>query len=257
MSHASGMIIVNADDFGYSKVINRAIMNCLDRGLISSTTIMANMPGFEEACELAISSRYTDCVGIHLNLTEGRPLLPDLQHNSSLCDASGQFRRFRPRMLSKSDRGMIAAEVEAQILRCRRAGLQLTHADSHQHVHNEPLVLMAIQPVLTRLGIRNLRISRNMDPLPVLSPKRLAKEALNRWISILGFRRTNFFGTVANFQAFRAANRLSDCSFEIMTHPFISDDGALTDHVDELPLADRLELAFKGLKLSSYAVSSE
>ena len=196
MSNPSGMIIVNADDFGYSKVINQAIMTCLDRGLISSTTIMANMPGFDEACELAISGRYTDRVGIHLNLTEGWPLLSDIQRNSSLCDASGQFRRFRPRMLSKSDRGMIAAEVEAQISRCRRAGLQLTHADSHQHVHNEPLVLMAIQPVLSQLGIRNLRISRNMDSLPVLSPKRLAKTALNRWISLLGLRRTQFFGTV-------------------------------------------------------------
>lgn len=55
MRNPSGMIIVNADDFGCSKVINQAIMTCLDRGLISSTTIMANMPGFHEACELANS----------------------------------------------------------------------------------------------------------------------------------------------------------------------------------------------------------
>ena len=257
MSNPSEVIIVNADDFGYSKVINQAIMTCLDRGLISSTTIMANMPGFDEACELAISGRYADRVGIHLNLTEGQPLLSDLQSNTALCDASGQFRRFRPRILSKSDRRMIAAEVEAQILRCRGAGLRLTHADSHQHVHNEPLVLLAIQPVLSRLGIRNLRISRNMDSLPVLSPKRIAKTALNRWISLLGLRRTHFFGTVSNFEEFRTANRLSNCSFEIMTHPSISNDGALTDHLDDLPLADRLEFAFKGLRLSSYAVPSE
>ena len=159
MSVSPGTIIVNADDFGQSSIVNRAILSCFGRDLISSATIMANMPGFEEACDMAISNQLTDRIGVHLNLTDGWPLVPELRSNPALCDASGRFRRFRSRLLSTSDQAMIAAEVVAQIQRCRDAGLPLTHADSHQHVHNEPMVLLAILPVLKHLGVRHLRIS--------------------------------------------------------------------------------------------------
>ena len=248
-----GTVIVNADDFGYSTTINRAIVTCFDRGLISSATIMANMPAFDDACALAKSSGLTNCIGVHLNLTEGFPLVADLQRNTALCDASGRFRRHRSRVLSRKDRDMIAAEVSAQIQGCRNAGLPLTHADSHQHVHTEPMVLLAIQPVLKRSGIRHLRISRNMDSLPALSAKRIAKSCFNRWIGLHGLRGTRFFGTVENFEHFRTMNRLSGSSFEILTHPSIDQHGTLIDHLDNLPLSDRLADAFQGVPLSSYA----
>ena len=245
-------IIVNADDFGQSSIVNRAIVACFDRGLISSATMMANMPGFDEACGLAISSQLTDRIGVHLNLTDGWPLLPELRSNPALCDGSGRFRRFRSRLLSKSDRAMIAAEVGAQIQRCRAAGLPLTHADSHQHVHNEPMVFLAIQPVLKRLGIRHLRISRNMDSWPIASPKRIAKSCFNRWIALHGLRGTDYFGTVENFEHFRSAERLATASIEILTHPSLDPAGKLIDHLDNLPLADRLARAFCDLRLSGY-----
>jgi len=248
-----GTVIVNADDFGYSTTINRAIVTCFDRGLISSATIMANMPGFDEACALAKSRGLTNCIGVHLNLTEGLPLTAAIQRNYALCDVSGRFRRHRSRVLSRIDRDMIAAEVSAQIQRCRNAGLPLTHADSHQHVHTEPMVLMAIQPVLKRFGIRHLRISRNMDSLSAFSTKRIAKSCFNRWIALHGLRGTRFFGTVENFEHFRRMNWLSGSSFEILTHPSFDQHGTLIDHLDNLPLSDRLAHAFQGIPLSSYA----
>lgn len=253
MSVPPGTIIVNADDFGQSSIVNRAIMACFDRGLISSATIMANMPGFNEACALAISSQLTDRIGVHLNLTDGWPLLPELRSNPALCDASGKFRRFRSRLLSKSDRAMIAAEVGAQIQRCRAAGLPLTHADSHQHVHNEPMVFRAIQPVLKQLGIRHLRISRNMDSMPAVSPKYVAKFCFNRWVAFHGLRGTDYFGTVENFEQFRSADRLAGASIEILTHPSFDQGGTLIDHLDNLPLVDRLARAFCNLRLASYS----
>jgi len=252
MSVPPRTIIVNADDFGQSTIVNRAIMACFDRGLISSATIMANMPGFDEACGMAISRQLTDRIGVHLNLTDGWPLLPELRSNTALCNASGRFRRLRSHLLSKSDRAMIAAEVGAQIQRCRDAGLPLTHADSHQHVHNEPMVFLAIQPVLKQLGIRHLRISRNMDPLPILSLKRITKSCFNRWIAHHGFRGTDYFGTVENFEHVRSADRLATASIEILTHPSFDQDGTLIDHLDNRPLADRLARAFCDLPLSGY-----
>ena len=252
MSFPSSLLIVNADDFGQSAVVNRAILDCFQKGLISSTTIMANMPGFDEAVELALAKGLQQNIGVHLNLTDGEPLVSALRSNSSLCDKTGRFRRFRNRLLSASDCRMIAAEVSAQIQKCRAAGLPLTHADSHQHVHNEPMVFQAIQPVLKESGIRRLRISRNMDLLSRVSPKRIAKSCFNHWLTLHGLRGTDYFGTVENFVNFRRTQRVAGASFEIMTHPSFDEHGTLIDHTDHLPLADRLANALQDLQISGY-----
>lgn len=252
MSSVPKLLIVNADDFGQSSTVNRAILSCFRQGLISSTTIMANMPGFDEAVELAKKNGLQHSVGVHLNLTEGEPLCSDLQNNPSLCDDAGRFRRFRKRLLSASDCTMIAIEISAQIQKCRDAGLPLTHADSHQHVHNEPAVFQAIQPVLKDFGIQHLRISRNMDLFPRFSPKRIAKACFNHWLTLHGLRGTDYFGTVENFVNFRCSQQVTGASFEIMTHPSFDASGHLIDHTDNLPLADRLANAFRGLQLSGY-----
>lgn len=252
MNSAPKLLIVNADDFGQSSTVNRAILSCFRQGLISSTTIMANMPGFDEAIDMTLSNGLQSNVGVHLNLTDGEPLLPAVRSNASLCDESGRFRRFRKRLLSALDRQLISSEISAQIQKCRDAGLPLTHADSHQHVHNEPAVFQAIQPVLKDFGIQHLRISRNMDVLPQISPKRIAKACFNHWLTLRGLRGTDYFGTVENFVNFRCAERVAGASFEIMTHPSFDDAGQLIDHTDNLPLAERLADAFRGLQLSGY-----
>ncbi len=257
MNSQPGKIIVNADDFGHSSLINAAIVSCFQQHLISSTTIMANMPGFEDACSLAISNGLTDRVGIHLNLTEGQPLVSKVSTNLAICDASGYFRRRRPRLLSKYDRAMIAEEVAAQITRCHDAGLRLTHADSHQHVHNEPMVFLAIRPVLKQFGISRLRISRNMDALPATSFKRIAKTCFNRWIESCGLRTSKFFGSVKNFEDFRTTSRVAGHSFEILTHPSFNKQGVLVDHLDNLPLVDRLTHAFRGMTLSGFSENED
>ena len=148
---------------------------------------------------------------------------------------------------------MIAAEVGAQIRRCRDAGLPLSHADSHQHVHNEPMVYLAIRPVLKHFGIRHLRISRNMDSLPFVSTKRIAKSCFNRWIAFHGLRGTDYFGTIENFDHFRSADRLANASIEILTHPSFDLEGTLIDHLDQMPLADRLARVFQDLRLSGFS----
>jgi predicted glycoside hydrolase/deacetylase ChbG (UPF0249 family) len=67
--------IVNADDFGMSAEVNRAIVEAFENNVISSTTLMANMPGFDEACELARRHRLVIKIGLHLNLTSGFPII--------------------------------------------------------------------------------------------------------------------------------------------------------------------------------------
>jgi hypothetical protein len=49
---ALSIVIINADDFGMNSSVNRAILSSVEQGLVTSTSIMANMPGFEEAAGL-------------------------------------------------------------------------------------------------------------------------------------------------------------------------------------------------------------
>ena len=85
-------IVVNADDFGMSRQTNEAILQAFEKGLISSTTIMANMPAFEEACQLARQHHLQRRIGLHLNVTEGKPLTADIADCPRFCDAGGCWR---------------------------------------------------------------------------------------------------------------------------------------------------------------------
>lgn len=254
MTAVSGTVIVNADDFGMSTAVNRAIVYCFEQGLISSTTLLANFDGFEEACELVREHGLTDRVGVHLNLTEGRPLLRELQDNPVLCDPAGNFRRQRPRMLRRRDRQQIAAEVAAQINRCRSRGVSLTHADSHQHVHNEPWVFAVIRKELRRAGIPFLRISRTRpedDRWSVI--KAAGKRVFNGWIQLSGLRCTRELTSVTGFERARARGDWQSTSWEIMTHPTYDEQGVLMDHVESVPLEARLRRALAGVRPVSFA----
>ena len=67
-------IIINADDYGLNSNVNKAIYLCFKKELISSTTMLANMPAFEEALNMSREINITNNIGLHFNLVEGFPL---------------------------------------------------------------------------------------------------------------------------------------------------------------------------------------
>ena len=77
---------------GMSAEINRAIVEAFHKGVISSATLITNMPGFEEACELAHRHRLLGKIGLHLKLTSGYPLSAAIRRCPRLCDDTGMFR---------------------------------------------------------------------------------------------------------------------------------------------------------------------
>lgn len=125
-------MIINADDFGYSSGVNAGIIKAHQEGILTSTTLMGNMPGAEEAVRLAEENPKLG-VGVHLVLTTGEPI----KNNSQLVDSQGKFFRLkdykqaRPKM-TDSD---IFDEWCAQIDYLLELGLKPTHFDSHHHVH--------------------------------------------------------------------------------------------------------------------------
>ncbi|WP_345220763.1 ChbG/HpnK family deacetylase [Hymenobacter koreensis] len=140
-------VIINADDFGLSPSVSRAIVDAYRAGNLTSTTMMVNMPGTDDGARLA-SENPGLAIGLHFCLSEGRPLTVA----PSLTDANGNFLE-RGALLKRALRGQVKetevrAEFEAQLAKLEGLGIKPTHTDSHQHVHMLPAVFRAIAPVL-------------------------------------------------------------------------------------------------------------
>jgi predicted glycoside hydrolase/deacetylase ChbG (UPF0249 family) len=214
----SQKIIVNADDFGMSAEINRAIVEAFDRGVISSATLMTNMPGFDEACELAHRHRLLGKIGVHLNLSSGYPLSAPVRRCSRFCDDIGMFRSRRTRFrLSREERLAVETELAAQVTACLDRGLRPTHLDSHHHVHTEWAIGAAAITVARRYGIQAIRLSRNCGPGIDLVCK-FYKFAYNTRLRIYGLAKTRYFGSSADVQEILAT---APGDIEVMVHlPF-------------------------------------
>lgn len=216
-------MIVNADDFGYDANRNAAIVQAFGEGLISSTTIMATMPGFEEAAALAHERRLLDHVGVHLVLNEGQPLTDPIRRCRRFCDEEGRFVNWlsdrRMLHIGSEERVAVAGEARAQIARCRAAGLPLTHGDSHFHTHTEPAILRPVIGVLREARVPYLRLMQNRRPMSV--PRRALVAAVNGAVRAAGLAATRGFGTYAELP--------QPDSFELMTHPVLDGEGRLVD----------------------------
>jgi predicted glycoside hydrolase/deacetylase ChbG (UPF0249 family) len=247
------MIIVNADDFGISNDVNRAILTCFEHGVVSSATIMANMPGFEHACELAHKHGLTNRIGLHLNITSGKPLTSGILELPVFCNKKREFcyqKNSRMRF-SRFEKDALTKEIRAQICRCVDMGLQLTHLDSHHHAHTVWPVFCAIKPLLAEYGLKYVRLSRN-DIVGMPIYKKLYKAAFNYNLARLDLRKTRYFGDYDGFVAMYRRDQ-DKCSFEIRVHPAYSDDGK-TIYADGIELIPAVQtLVNNGLSLSSFA----
>ncbi len=181
-------VIVHADDFGETVEITNGICAAIEAGAITSTTIMANMPGTGDALRRAPALADRASFGVHLNLCEGRPLTPA----GSLTDADGGFFRKR-KLFLKSVSGSLSAdeldaEITAQIGLVRDAGIRISHVDGHKHLHQLPAVDAAVARVLPRFGIERVRLTRLSRFEAAFQPATLVREML-AWKAAGTFRR--------------------------------------------------------------------
>lgn len=151
-------VIINADDYGYSRGINLAIIDSHKLGILTSGTIMAGMPGFEDAVRLA-KENPSFGVGVHLTLTCGYPVLSG---HKTIVTETGAFRK-QPQYYHANndyDTDEILREWDAQIKKVIDAGIQPTHLDSHHHIHTLP----QHQPIFLELARKyNLPVRGNFD----------------------------------------------------------------------------------------------
>lgn len=165
-------LIVNADDFGYTSGINRAIIDAHKAGTLSSTTILVNGIAAVQAAALSRENRHLG-VGLHVNLTSGAPILPAAAV-PTLVDPWGNFYDVAKALFRLSvglARGAeVEAEVRAQLKRCRELGIEPTHVDSHHHLHAHPRLRAIITRICNDEGIAKARGYR----MGIRSPKSLA-----------------------------------------------------------------------------------
>jgi hopanoid biosynthesis associated protein HpnK len=153
-------LILNADDFGLTHGVNEGIILAHRDGILTSATLMANGPAFDEAVERARANPKLG-VGCHLVLVGGTPVAP-CQEIPSLLDRQGRFPASLVAFVARLSSGRVSSkeierELRAQIERIRRAGIEPTHLDTHKHTHAHPQVMEAVGQVAHELGIRRVR----------------------------------------------------------------------------------------------------
>ncbi len=144
----SRLLIVNADDFGFTRDVNRGIVDAHRHGILTAATLMANGAAFDDAVGLARQTPALD-IGCHLVLTGGR----------SVANPSRELPATVPALAAAiaARRLSIEGELAAQIRRVLDAGLQPTHLDTHKHTHLLPPVLDAVAALAGEFGIRWVR----------------------------------------------------------------------------------------------------
>ena len=154
-------LIVNADDFGLTAGVNRAISELHGAGVLTSATLMARATATAGAVRIARATP-TLGVGCHVVLVDGDPVLPAREIASLVERKTGQFRPGISAFLGRLFIGRIrAAEIEAetaaQIAWLQSRGVRLTHIDTHKHTHMFPAVLRPVLRAARAAGIRAVR----------------------------------------------------------------------------------------------------
>lgn len=137
-------LVVTGDDFGFSRGVNRAIVEAHEKGVLTSASLMVTGDAWEEAVSLARAHPRL-AVGLHLVIVCGRSVLPEAEV-PHLVDSAGFFRTSPTRagllyQLHPEARAELRREIRAQLERFRQTGLPLDHVDGHLHLHVHPVVV--------------------------------------------------------------------------------------------------------------------
>jgi predicted glycoside hydrolase/deacetylase ChbG (UPF0249 family) len=207
-------LIVNADDFGLTVGVSRGILRAHREGLVTSTTVLASLPPQPELDAEATSLPGLG-LGLHFNLTWGRPVSPP-EAVPSLVDAEGRFGRDLTVLGERARPEDVRREADAQIEAfARRFDRAPTHLDSHHHAHRAPRVMDAVVDVV--LAAR----------LPLRSQDAGFREGLRRRAVVT----TDHFVGDAQSEPYWTAERLLDQLAtlplgvtELMCHPGVFDE---------------------------------
>jgi predicted glycoside hydrolase/deacetylase ChbG (UPF0249 family) len=154
-------LVVNADDLGLTDGVNDGIFTAHEGGILTSASIFANGPATADAIQRS-QTHPSLGIGAHLTLVDGTPALAPW-HVPTLVTDDGRFHSSWKPFIVACLRGQISLdeverELTTQINRLRQAGLELTHLDTHKHVHVYPPIFRIVARLAVRFGIRVVRV---------------------------------------------------------------------------------------------------
>jgi len=154
-------VIFTGDDFGFSRGVNRAIIEAHERGVLTRASLMVTGEAVEEAVVLA-KTHPRLAVGLHLVLVCGKSAASpsEIPH---LVDNAGRFptqpiRAGLKYQFNRQARQELRFEIRAQLKRFLSTGLPLSHVDGHLHMHIHPVVLRALVEISTEFDIKAIRL---------------------------------------------------------------------------------------------------
>lgn len=240
-------LIVNADDFGLTEGVNRAIVEGHKSGIITNASLLANGEAFGPAVEAAAATA-TLSVGVHLNLTDGRPISNPSRVPSLVCSGGvfpGSPGAVAKRVINGETRlEEVECEWRSQIEKIVSAGVRISHLDSHKHIHLWPplfdvvirlareyqisCVRSTVEPISAGLGLflqrrgdwrgitKQFMLARALTALAAWQKKKLETAGLCWPDRFYGLTQTGFLDARSLNQILRG---LTDGTSELICHP--------------------------------------
>jgi hopanoid biosynthesis associated protein HpnK len=233
-------IIINADDFGLTHGVNEGIIKAHRDGILTSATLMANMPGFDQAVELAGKNPNLG-VGVHLNILRGQPVSTAQKVESLLsrdfCFIPGAFHLLRRIMLKQIKLDDVEREFRAQLEKMLGAGIRPSHIDSEKHIHLIRPLFCVVLKLASEYGIKKVRFIQeyciSLRPVQTFKSfvislscwsmkKRMIKEGIQAPDRFYGVCDS---GRITAAKLLNALRSIKEGVTEIMVHPgFISQE---------------------------------
>jgi predicted glycoside hydrolase/deacetylase ChbG (UPF0249 family) len=248
-------VVFNADDYGSHPQISRGILQSMRKGVVRSTTVMANMVTEAELVELkklpAISA------GLHINLTKGKPL------SQFPCRWLDEHGNFNPRLIFSPEGGpclpreTVRVEAQAQLFRLMESGFKPSHVDSHHHAHGFAAVYSVSVEIATKHNLA-------MRPTTSWMAAELARLGIRcPQVLITGFYGKNNISRARLAEYLDAAMSARADVVEVMCHPGLASglpaehSSYLQEREEELAVLCSSELAAwlndRGFEIINYA----
>lgn len=275
--------ILNADDFGLSKALNRAVSEGYQSGLLKSASLTANGVAFDEAVNVIIPQCKDLGVGIHLNIIEGKSLCTDVD---TLTDSEGNFNNSYVQLLLKSYNPkekeflpQVEREFRRQIEKIM-SKTKVTHIDSHVHIHSIPKIFDLVCRLAQEYGIKQVRtqfekpyiVPDIKKHLTLKYPVNLVKVCLLNFFTIFNEAtahkyelNTNDYLIGVTYTSMMDALTVSygvsaikydNVTVEALIHPCRYEDGTIDNHFDEYMITKNKKLKEKieklGFEITNY-----